>query len=240
MTDEPSEPTLYLSEFFYSLQGEGARAGRPCAFVRLAGCHLSCAWCDATYTWKPGELTPAGRVPFTLPAILERLASYQVEFVEVTGGEPLLQPPTLDLLRLLCDRGWTVVLDTSGACSLEGVDPRVVIVMDLKCPGSGQTARMHWPNLELLKPGIDEVKFVILDRSDYDWARQVTAEYDLCRRFHVIYQPATPPLLGGEERDWRLPRELANWMLADHSSATLQLQLHRLLWPAAAKGEDEG
>lgn len=235
-----SPPTLSVSEFFYSIQGEGGLAGLPCAFVRLAGCHLACTWCDATYTWKPGVASRAGHARLTIDQIVQRLDEYRAPMVEVTGGEPLLQPATPDLLRTLCDRWEPVVLDTSGALSIAEVDPRVRIVMDLKCPGSGQTEHMHWPNLDLLKPGLDEIKFVILDRADYEWAAHVTRAHRLWDRFRVVYQPATPAGFNGDMAAWPLPRQLALWMLADRSRAVLQLQCHRLLWPAAVTGAEEG
>ena len=234
------DPTavLRVTEFFVSLQGEGNHAGRRCAFIRLAGCNLSCPWCDTPYSWKPGEFGPDERQPMTIGELLERTAEARVELVEVTGGEPLLQSATMDLLMALCDTGYHVSLDTSGSVPIRGVDPRVSILLDLKCPASHQSERMVWGNLPLLQPGRDELKFVIADRGDYEWAELALAEGLLHEDVRVVYSPVTPRY--PELATWTLPRELAGWMLADGSRATLQLQLHRLLWPEAVRGTEEG
>jgi len=229
---------LRVTEFFVSLQGEGAEAGRRTAFIRLAGCNLSCGWCDTPYSWKPGEFGPAERQPHTIAELLRMVSDADVQLVEVTGGEPLLQAATPSLLTALCDAGHSVNLDTSGALPIQGQDPRVSILLDFKCPASGQSERMSWGNLALLRPGQDELKFVIADRGDYQWAQQVLESGEVAPAVRVVYSPVTPrhPDLA----TWTLPRELAGWMLADRSRATLQLQLHRLLWPAAVRGTEEG
>lgn len=241
MTGEASgardSQVLWVSEIFWSLQGEGLRAGRPCLFMRLAGCNLSCPWCDTPYTWKPGHIGERDRRRMTVDELLAR-AGDDVTLVEVTGGEPLLQRPTLELLRRLCDRGLEVLLDTSGSLSIAEVDPRVVVLMDLKCPSSGQTEQIEWDNLRRLKADRDEVKFVIGDRADYEWAERVIAEHGLAGKVRVVYTPVTPLHL--TLREWVLPRQLARWMLDDHSPAALQLQLHRLIWPDALRGTEEG
>jgi 7-carboxy-7-deazaguanine synthase len=238
-TPDPNA-TLVVSELFCSLQGEGRLAGRRCGFVRLTGCNLACTWCDTTYTWRNGDLTAADKQVWTLGAILEAVAAWEVELVEVTGGEPLLQSATPQLLTALCDRGHEVILDTSGSLPLTGLDPRARLAMDLKCPASGQSERIDWANLVHLRPERDEVKFVIADRGDYDWARAVCAEHGLFERVAVIFSPVMPAAWRGDFGDWPLARALGVWMLADRCRATLQLQLHRLLWPAAVRGVDEG
>jgi len=166
---------LRVTEFFVSLQGEGAEAGRRCAFIRLAGCNLSCAWCDTPYSWRPGDFGPAERQPVTIAALLERVAAAGVALVEVTGGEPLLQPATRPLLGALCEAGYEVSLDTSGSLPIAGLDPRVTVLLDLKCPASGQSDAMLLGNLALLRPDRDELKFVIATREDYAGPRRWSA-----------------------------------------------------------------
>ncbi len=204
---------LTVTEIFRSIQGEGAHAGLPCAFVRLTGCPLRCLWCDTTYAYEGGQEMP-------LEQVAARALSLGPGLVQVTGGEPLAQPAAPELLARLCDAGARVLLETSGALSIAAVDERVHLVMDLKAPGSGMSERMHWQNLELLKPG-DEVKLVLAGRGDYDWARQVMAEHDLPRRCRVLLSPA-----------WGLlaPAELAEWMLGDGLDARLNLPLHKIIW----------
>jgi 7-carboxy-7-deazaguanine synthase len=231
---------LVVAELFTSLQGEGLRAGRVCTFIRLAGCNLSCTWCDTTYAWQPGHVAPGAWQSLDLAAIVDHAERSGASLCEVTGGEPLLQAAVPELLVLLCDRGFEVILDTSGSVDVSGVDPRVTLALDLKCPASGQTPRMVWSNVGLLKPGRDEVKFVIADRADFEWARNVADRYDLWDRFSVIFSPVTPLDFTGDTSRWPLPAQLARWMLAERTRATLQLQLHRLLWPSALRGTDEG
>lgn len=231
---------LPINEIFCSLQGEGYEAGRPCVFVRLAGCHLSCPWCDTPYTWKPGVFGPQERRPMHLEAVLTAVAAYRVPRVEVTGGEPLLHPDTPALLSALADAGYEVSLETSGTLSVAGLDPRVRLVMDLKPPSSGHAGANAIANLALLRPGIDELKIVIADRADYDWAATLLAAHAPCEGVRVVFSPVTPLDWAGDFATWTLPRELAGWMLADRSRAALQLQLHRLLWPEALRGIEEG
>ncbi|MBI5833026.1 MAG: radical SAM protein [Armatimonadetes bacterium] len=229
--------TLAVTEFFLSLQGEGSRVGRVCAFVRLAGCNLSCVWCDTTYAWKAGEMDPPVR--HSLAAILAQVAQMGTSLVEVTGGEPLGQPATPDLLTALCDAGYEVVLNTSGSLGVNNIDERVHVALDLKCPASGQSERMDLSNLARLVAGRDEVKFVIADRGDYDWAVGLCVEHGLFDRVPVGFSPVTPAAFRGDMASWPLPGQLAAWMLADRCPATLGLQQHRLLWPAAVKGTQE-
>lgn len=210
---------LVVNELFVSIQGESSRVGLPCVFVRLTGCPLRCRWCDTTYAYDEGRT-------MSLEEILMRVASFGVELVEVTGGEPLMQEQTPELLRQLCDSGHQVMLETSGALELAPVDLRVRVVMDIKCPGSGMAERMHWPNLELLKAD-DEVKFVLADRQDYEYARQVMERHDLARRCRVLLSVVHGALK---------PREVVQWMLADRLPARFQLQLHKYIWPPDQRG----
>ncbi len=212
-------PRLRVNEIFHSIQGEGTRAGLPCVFVRTTGCHLRCAWCDTAYAFYQGDWMSAD-------ALLERVRSYGCPTVEVTGGEPLLQPDTPELLRQLADEFQTVLLETSGAVSIEAIDPRVVRIMDIKCPGSGEVERNHWPNIDLLTPR-DEVKFVLIDRADYDWACAVVNRYELPDRCTVLFSPA---------HDTLSPLELTNWILADHLNVRLGLQLHKFIWSPETRG----
>ena len=205
---------LRITEIFYSLQGEARTVGLPTVFVRLTGCPLRCGYCDTEYAFSGGEI-------MTLESICAEVARYAPRYVTVTGGEPLAQPDCLPLLAMLCDLGCEVSLETAGAMSLAGVDPRVVTVMDLKTPGSGEVERNDYANIELLKP-TDQVKFVLCDRQDYEWARFKLDEYRLTERVaDVLFSPCHGDLEG---------RELAEWILEDNLQVRLQLQLHKLLW----------
>ncbi len=205
--------TLKISEIFFSLQGETSRAGLPTVFVRLTGCPLRCVWCDTEHAF-------AGGTSMTLSGILENVASYGARQVCVTGGEPLAQKNCLALLTLLCDAGYDVSLETSGALDIGGVDPRVSRVVDLKAPGSGESARNRWQNLDLLGAR-DELKFVLKDRADYEWARETIAG----RRLDALCPVLVSPVQGDID-----PTELAEWILADRLPVRFQLQLHKLLW----------
>lgn len=206
--------TLRITEMFYSLQGETRTVGLPTAFVRLTGCPLRCVYCDTEYAFSGGEL-------HTLDDIASRVAQWQPAYVTVTGGEPLAQPNCLPLLTRLCDAGYEVSLETGGAMSLEGVDARVVTVLDLKTPASGEVGRNDYSNIDRLKP-IDQVKFVICDRGDYEWMRFKLSEYRLADRVaDVLVSPSHGQLAG---------RDLAEWILADNLPVRMQLQLHKILW----------
>jgi 7-carboxy-7-deazaguanine synthase len=207
---------LRITEIFHSLQGEAREVGLPTVFVRLTGCPLRCSWCDTTYSFHGGAW-------WTIDAILERVASFGARHVCVTGGEPLAQKRCLALLTRLCDAGHAVSLETSGALDIGGVDPRVSRVVDLKPPGSGEAARNRWDNLALLRAG-DQVKFVLRDRDDYEWARATLREHALERRCEVLLSPVWESLR---------PRELAEWILEDRLPVRLQVQLHKLLWGEA-------
>ncbi|MGE0481742.1 MAG: 7-carboxy-7-deazaguanine synthase QueE [Phycisphaerae bacterium] len=221
---------LRINEIFHSLQGEGTRTGERCVFVRLTGCHLRCTYCDTEYSFHEGEW-------MSLDQVVERVRSFGCAFVEVTGGEPLLQPAVLPLLSRLCDGFATVALETSGALSIEQVDPRVVRIVDFKTPASGEVERNHWPNVALLTPR-DEVKFVIADRADYDWAVGVLRRHELHRRCTVLFSPVVGHA-GGVFQLYQghlSPRVLAEWILADALPVRFMLQLHKVIWSPTARG----
>ena len=204
---------LRISEIFYSLQGESRSVGFPTVFVRLTGCPLRCGYCDTAYAFKGGEW-------MVLEEICDRVAAYHPRHVTVTGGEPLAQKQVLPLLTRLCDAGYEVSLETSGSIALDGVDDRVVTVMDIKTPGSGEMEKNRWGNLQQLSAK-DQVKFVLCDRGDYDWARQQLREHELAERCEVLFSPVHGKLE---------PAELANWIVQDNLPVRFQLQLHKILW----------
>jgi 7-carboxy-7-deazaguanine synthase len=204
---------LRITEIFYSLQGESLTSGCPTVFVRLTGCPLRCGYCDTDYAFQGGEW-------IDLREILERVAAWTPRYVTVTGGEPLAQRNCIPLLRALCDAGYTVSLETSGALPLDPVDPRVVKVMDLKTPGSGEAEKNRYENLAALNPN-DQIKFVICDRADYEWARALIALHQLDALCELLFSPSH----GQQE-----PAQLAEWILEDRLPVRLQLQLHKQLW----------
>ncbi len=210
---------LRLTEIFFSLQGEAARAGLPTVFVRLTGCPLRCTWCDTTYSFTGGEAA-------TVDSILAEVAKYPTRHVCVTGGEPLAQKECLSLLSALCEAGYDIALETSGAIDIAGVDPRVTCIMDLKAPDSGESTKNRWENLTHLDTR-DEIKIIIASRGDYDWARQAIREHRLDTICPVLLSPAA----GLVE-----PTALAGWILEDGLNVRFQLQLHKLLW-GNAKGK---
>lgn len=204
---------LRITEIFHSLQGETTRVGLPTVFIRLTGCPLRCVYCDTAYAFEGGSHRTVGE-------ILDETAGYATRYVTVTGGEPLAQKGCLALLKELCDRGYEVSLETGGALDIAPVDPRVARILDLKTPGSGEMARNRYENLRLLTAR-DEVKFVIVDRSDYEWARAQIAEWRLTDRCEVLFSPVAGDLP---------PATLAEWILADRLPVRFQLQLHKVLW----------
>jgi 7-carboxy-7-deazaguanine synthase len=210
---------MRITEIFHSVQGESTFAGLPCVFVRLTGCPLRCTWCDTEYAFFGGT-------DRSIDDILDTVRSYDCQLVEVTGGEPLAQPDTATLLRRLCEEGFTVLLETSGAMDTTVVDSSVRIILDVKCPGSGMADRMHWPNVERLRPQ-DEAKFVIQDRSDYEWAKGIVNRFQLTDRCPVLFSP----VFGALD-----PRQLAEWLLADRLPIRLQLQLHKHIWAPDMRG----
>ena len=211
--DDAKHDRLRLTEIFHSLQGEARSVGWPTVFVRLTGCPLRCGYCDTAYAFHGGQW-------WEIDAILDEVAGHGARHVCVTGGEPLAQKRCIDLLARLCDAGFEVSLETSGALDIGAVDPRVSRVMDLKTPGSGEQARNRLENIALLTSH-DQVKFVLCDRADYDWARAMLREHYLPTRCDVLFSPSHGQLQ---------PRELAEWMLADRIPARFQLQLHKVLW----------
>ncbi len=207
--------TLLLTEVYASVQGESTYAGIPFVIVRTARCNLRCVWCDSEFTFKGGERRK-------IDDIVAQVLGYGLTHVLVTGGEPLLQPQALPLMTRLCDARMTVLLETSGALDISRVDPRVHRIVDVKCPGSGESARNLWSNLVALTPR-DEVKFVIADRADYEWARDVVRREDLPARCgSVLFSPVWG--------DPRLPGRIAEWVLEDRLAVRLQVQLHKILW----------
>ncbi|MGD8677632.1 MAG: 7-carboxy-7-deazaguanine synthase QueE [Chromatiales bacterium] len=205
--------SLRITEIFCSLQGESSLVGLPTVFVRLTGCPLRCGYCDTAYAFKGGER-------LELEIILDRVAAFGVQHVTVTGGEPLAQTSCHALLVALCDAGYRVSLETSGALDVAEVDSRVKRVMDIKTPSSGEVDRNLWSNLKLLVPD-DEVKFVIGDRDDYEWSKGVVSEYSLASRCGVLFSPVYGVLEA---------RTLADWIVEDRLPVRFQIQLHKLLW----------
>lgn len=215
-----SSQRLHINEIFYSIQGESTHASKPCVFVRLTGCNLRCAWCDTEYAFYEGRKLPVAEVA----AIL---GSYRCDLIEVTGGEPLLQEGVYPLTEVLLAAGKTVMIETSGSIDVGRLDPRVIKIMDLKCPGSGECEHNLWSNLERLTAR-DEIKFVIADRADYEWARGTIFTRALAERVNaVLMSPVS---------DRMDPASLAAWILEDRLPARMQLQLHKLIWPTITRG----
>jgi 7-carboxy-7-deazaguanine synthase len=210
---------LRVNEVFFSIQGEGTRAGRPCVFVRLTGCPLRCHYCDSRYAFDEGDERSHDDV-------LREIARYPCRLVELTGGEPLAQDDAFAFVARLADEGWEVLVETSGHVSLEGLDPRAVAIMDVKTPGSGAHHNMEWENLGRLRTQ-DEVKLVLLDRTDYEWARDWVRDEGARLRCPILFSAAHGRLDSGE---------LARWILEDGLSVRLQIQLHRHLWPGRGRG----
>ena len=205
--------TLRITEIFHSIQGESSRVGLPTIFIRLTGCPLRCTWCDTEYAFHGG-----GTMPFD--AVLAQVAEFNCATICVTGGEPLAQKNCLPLLVALCDAGYSVSLETSGALDISGIDPRVSRIMDLKAPGSGEVAKNRWENLDLLTP-YDELKLVLASRQDYDWAVAACHERRLFERCPVLFSPVQGQLEAGQ---------LAQWIIDDKLPVRFQLQLHKVLW----------
>lgn len=208
-----SPPQLRISEIFYSLQGETSRVGLPTVFVRLTGCPLRCTYCDTSYAFTGGQ-------NMDIAKILDEVARHRAHYVTVTGGEPLAQKNCLLLLQALCDAGYDVSLETSGALDVSEVDARVVKVLDIKTPASGEIEKNMWSNLERLNPR-DEIKFVLGNEADYIWARQVLYERELDKKCAVLFAPVQGNLP---------PADLADWILRDHLPVRMQVQLHKFLW----------
>ena len=243
--------TLVVNEIYLSLQGESTFAGLPCVFVRLTACNLRCSYCDTAYAFTEGEKKKLGEIraeiqrlaaPFRNHAL--RTSHFALPLIELTGGEPLLQPNSISLMKSLCDDGFTVLLETSGALDISTVDPRVRRIMDLKCPSSGEVERNCWENLAHLN-ATDEIKFVIGTREDYDWARRQIAEHKLDAICPLLFSWAHP--LSPEQQDKSLKKvppgqtpisrqELAEKIIADALPVRFQIQMHKVVWPPEQRG----
>jgi 7-carboxy-7-deazaguanine synthase len=212
---------LRVTEIFRSIQGESTHAGRPCTFVRLTGCPMRCTWCDSEYTFTGGE-------HISIDEVMKQVRDFGCRLVEVTGGEPLAQTEAFDLIKLLCDESYEVLIETGGYVSTEDLDPRAKVILDVKCPASGEAERNHWPNLTRLRPDLDEVKFVIADRGDWDFALGVLQKYDLeSRAKSVLISPAWEQIN---------LQSLANWIAESGTDVRMQLQMHKYIWGAEARG----
>ena len=212
---------LRVTEMFRSIQGESTHAGRPCTFVRLTGCPMRCTWCDSEYTFSGGE-------HFTIDDIMQKVRDFGCKLVEITGGEPLAQREAFDLIKRLCDEDFEVLIETGGYVSTEEVDRRAKIILDIKCPASSEAERNHWPNLNRLRPDLDEVKFVIADRNDWEFAKTIISEYGLEKSARaVLISPA-----------WGLIdlTALANWIAESGLNVRMQLQLHKYIWGPDVQG----
>jgi 7-carboxy-7-deazaguanine synthase len=212
---------LRITEIFLSIQGESSHTGRPCSFVRLTGCPMRCVWCDSEYTFTGGE-------KLSFEDIFNRLHEFGCNLVEVTGGEPLAQKAVFPFITRLCDKGYEVLIETGGFVSTESVDERAKIILDVKCPASGEAERNHWPNLERLRPDKDEVKFVIADMADWEFSKRIICEYDLIDR--------TKEVLISPVHDIKNLVEIAEAVAKSKLKVRLNLQLHKYIWGADAKG----
>jgi 7-carboxy-7-deazaguanine synthase len=214
-------PMLRVTEIFRSIQGESTHAGRPCTFVRLTGCPMRCVWCDSEYTFTGGE-------HYSIDSILDQVRAFGCKLVEVTGGEPLAQRKAFTLIERLCDEDYEVLIETGGYVSTAGLDPRAKVILDIKCPASGEEPRNDWSNIERLRADKDEVKFVIADENDWHYATKVIEKYDLENRtVAVLISPA-----------WGLIdlQQLANWIAGSGLKVRMQLQLHKYIWGPEVKG----
>jgi 7-carboxy-7-deazaguanine synthase len=212
---------LRVTEIFHSIQGESTHAGRPCTFVRLTGCPMRCVWCDSEYTFSGGE-------HLSLEDLLKQVRAFGSRLVEVTGGEPLAQPEALALIGRLCDENFEVLIETGGYFSTAGIDPRAAIILDVKCPASGEAARNHWPNLERLRAEKDEVKFVIAGREDWDYALKVVKRFDLERTARAVL---ISPAWGTVELT-----DVADWVAHCGLDLRMQLQMHKYVWGPEVHG----
>ena len=222
---EAGTPFLRVTEIFHSIQGESTWSGLPCTFVRLTGCPLRCVWCDTEYAFHGGE-------PLTLDAIVAKVRSIGTRLVEITGGEPLVHPNAFRLAEILLNDGFTVLVETSGSIDVAPLDPRAHKIMDLKCPGSGEVEKNLWENLDQLTAR-DEVKFVVADRTDYEWTRDVIRERELDRR---LEEGRLAALLVSPVWDGLDLADLARWVLEDRLPVRLQTQLHKHIWDPDARG----
>jgi 7-carboxy-7-deazaguanine synthase len=212
-------PELIVNEIFHSIQGESSFMGEPCVFIRLTGCNLRCTYCDTAYAFYEGRT-------MTLEEVLATVEEHKCRLVELTGGEPLAQEGAPELLRELCNRGYETLVETGGSLDIGVVDTRVHRIVDIKCPGSGMERRNRWENLSLLTPR-DDVKFVVSNKSDFDWSLEVVRTHGLVGKTNVLFSP----VFGIVE-----PVELAEWILASHMRVRMQLQMHKYIWEPTARG----
>lgn len=212
---------LRVTEIFRSIQGESTHAGRPCTFVRLTGCPMRCVWCDSEYTFTGGEHIP-------IQDLIKTVRDFGCNLVEVTGGEPLAQSKAFTLVEHLCNEGFEVLVETGGYVSTEYLDERAQIILDVKCPASGEEARNHWPNLDRLRPGLDEVKFVIADRHDWDYACDIIRRYELEKRARAVL---ISPVWARVDL-----AKVAQWVSGSGLSVRMQLQMHKYIWGPEARG----
>ena len=215
----PASQRLRVNEIYRSLQGESTQAGRPCVFVRLTGCQMRCVWCDSEHSFYAGDW-------LSVDEVVEKVAAMDCLLVEVTGGEPLLQPGALTLMTRLADAGREVMLETGGGLPIDDVDPRVRRIVDVKCPASGEADNNHWPNLDQLRAQ-DEIKFVVAARADFDWAAEVVRRHRLTDRCPVLFSAVE------NDSGSSLAAELADWILESALPVRLQVQLHKTLWGGA-------
>ncbi|HRI46289.1 MAG: 7-carboxy-7-deazaguanine synthase QueE [Ignavibacteriaceae bacterium] len=210
---------LKVNEIYYSVQGESSKAGLPCIFVRLTYCNLRCSYCDTEYAFYEGT-------DFSIDTIIEQIQKYNCKLVEITGGEPLVQAECLPLMEKLCDMGYEVMIETGGSLPIEKIDERVSVIMDLKCPSSKMMQKNRYENINHLKT-IDEVKFVIGTREDYDWCKKIIEEYNLSEKCHILFS-----VVFGQLK----PIDLVNWILEDNLPVRFQLQMHKIIWEPTKKG----
>ena len=204
---------IKINEIYLSVQGESTHTGLPCIFIRLTGCNLRCSWCDTAYAFHEGK-------NMSIDEILQKVANFEIHLVEITGGEPLMQDNVYTLMKRLIEEGYKVMLETGGSISLERVPKDVIKIMDLKCPGSGEQAKNNLDNLKLLLPH-DEVKFVILDKKDYEWSRDIIKRYKINETAHILLSPVFDKLE---------LKEMVKWILEDRLPVRLQTQLHKIIW----------
>lgn len=210
---------LKVNEIFYSIQGESSKAGLPCVFVRLTYCNLRCTYCDTAYAFYEGT-------DYSIDDIIKKIEEYKCNLVEITGGEPLYQEESLELMKQLCNKGYVVMLETGGSLPIKNVDNRVMIIMDLKCPSSGMMKKNLYDNINYIKP-TDEIKFVIGTKEDYDWAKEIISKYDLLNKCTVLFSVVFNQLE---------PIQLVNWILEDKLNVRFQLQLHKYIWHPETRG----
>lgn len=210
---------LKINEIYFSIQGESTYAGKPCIFIRLTYCNLRCSYCDTEYAFYEGT-------DKSIEEILSEIKKYNCKLVEVTGGEPLVQNESIDLMKQLCDNGYEVLLETGGSLPIDSVDKRVKIILDLKCPSSNMTKKNLYENLEHIKP-VDEIKFVIGSREDYDWCKEIINKYKLLNKCEILFSVVFDKLE---------PLTLTNWILEDKLNVRFQLQMHKFIWKPEERG----